>query len=124
MKHPMKKFRYFLIPVIVFSLFLVSCEEDDFFEESMLVGKWQSGTEHYRFNGDGSGSSWDTQDVTGEEQAQALTWSLQQAEITIIHVIEIGGSVPKVYTILELNSTTLRWEDDFGRTQTFTKVPG
>jgi hypothetical protein len=37
--------------------------------------------------------------------------------------MEIGGNVPKVYTITSLNSTSLVYKDDFGNVTTFTKVP-
>jgi hypothetical protein len=35
--------------------------------------------------------------------------------------MEVGGNVPKVYTVTELTETTLKYQDDFGKTYTFTK---
>ena len=35
----------------------------------------------------------------------------------------VGGElVPKVYTVTELTASTLSYEDDYGKTHTFTKV--
>lgn len=36
--------------------------------------------------------------------------------------MEVGGNVPKVYTVTKLTSTTLSYEDDYGKSYTFTKV--
>jgi len=38
--------------------------------------------------------------------------------------VMIGGAlVTRIFTVTVLNSTTLRYRDDFGRTFSFTKVP-
>jgi hypothetical protein len=37
--------------------------------------------------------------------------------------METGGTgVPKVYTVTVLNTTTLSYKDDFGKSYTFTKT--
>jgi hypothetical protein len=36
--------------------------------------------------------------------------------------MQIGGSVPKVYTVTELTATTLKYHDDFDVSFSFTKV--
>jgi len=46
------------------------------------------------------------------------------AELTNIHILKIGGSVPKVYTVTELTSTSLKYQDDFGAKFSFSKVSG
>ena len=71
---------------------------------------------------DGTGGTWDTADDVTEEEAQDFTWTLVNAELTHIHILEIGGHVPKVYTVTELTSSTLTYNDDFGVEFSFTKV--
>jgi hypothetical protein len=36
--------------------------------------------------------------------------------------MEIGGSVPKVYTVTELTAISLKYNDDFGVKFSFSKV--
>ncbi|MDI9545652.1 MAG: hypothetical protein QM282_07285 [Bacteroidota bacterium] len=38
-----------------------------------------------------------------------------------MHILEVGGVVPKVYTVTELTATSLKYEDEFGKTYSFTK---
>jgi hypothetical protein len=118
----MKKTLYYLTMCMVVSILAVSCEpQDEFFDESFLIGKWQSGTLFYKYLNDGTGGTWDTADNVLEEEAQAFTWTLVNAELTHIHILEIGGTVPKIYTVTELTATSLRYHDDFS-SFSFTKV--
>ncbi len=122
----MKKALYFLIPCMLFSLFFFSCEklEEKSFDESLLIGKWVSGTLYYKYESDGTGGTWDTADDVREEEAQDFTWTLEKSELTHIHIMEIGGNVPKVYTVKELTADKLRYVDDFGKEFSFSKVDG
>ena len=118
-----KKTIFYLSAVIMLSLLAVSCEpEAESFDQSLLIGKWQSGTLFYKYLSDGSGGTWDTGDDVTEAEAQAFTWTLVASELTHIHLLEIGGSVPKIYTVTELTTTSLKYEDDFGVKFSFTKV--
>ena len=118
----MKKTLFYLTMCMVVSILAVSCEpEETFYDESLLIGKWQSGTLYYKYLADGTGGTWDTADDVPEEDAQDFTWTLVNAELTHIHILEIGGTVPKVYTVTELTSTTLIYHDDFDEFS-FTKV--
>ena len=118
----MKKIIIFLMAGILTALLLVSCEEPEQFDKSLLIGKWESGTLYYRYFGDGTGYTWDEGDDVTEEEAQDFTWTLIASELTHNHILEIGGTVPKLYTVLELTSTRLVYEDDFGKRFSFTKV--
>ncbi len=118
----MKKALIFLMATILIGLMLVSCEKEDDFDESFLIGKWESGTLYYRYFVDGTGYSWDEGDDVTENEAQDFTWTLEKSELTHIHILEIGGTVPKVYTVTELTSTRLRYEDGFGKSYSFIKV--
>ena len=113
----------FALLCLTASFFIVSCEtEEESFDETLLIGKWQSGTLYYKYIDDGSGATWDTGDDVTEEEAQEFTWTLEQSELTHIHIMEMGGVVPKVYTVTELTSTTLKYKDDFGKSYSFTKI--
>ncbi len=119
----MKKTLFYLTMFIVVSLLAVSCEpEEESFDESLLIGKWKSGTLYYKYLADGTGGTWDTSDDVTEEEAQAFTWTLVKSELTHIHILEMGGKVPKIYTVTELTATSLKYHDDFGVNFSFTKV--
>ncbi|MEI6141103.1 MAG: hypothetical protein WCP85_17675 [Mariniphaga sp.] len=113
---------YFAICVFV-SFLVVSCQPElTTFDQSLLTGKWKSGTLYYKYLANGSGGTWDTKDNVTEAEAQAFTWTLVKAELTHIHVLQMGGTVPKVYTVTELTATSLKYHDDFGVNFAFTKV--
>lgn len=118
-----KRTLFYLTSFLVISFLAVSCEPAaDSFDESLLPGKWQSGTLYYKYLADGTGGTWDTADDVTEAEAQAFTWTLVQSELTHIHILETGGSVPKVYTVTELTETSLKYHDDFGASFSFTKI--
>ena len=107
--------------LFVSSLFNSCQKEESFFQESFLIGKWVSGTLHYKYLENYTGTTWDTSDDVSEAEAQAFTWSLVKSELTHIYIMEIGGSVPKVYTVTELTATSLKYKDNFGKTYSFSK---
>lgn len=120
----MKKSLLYLTLITVITMFAVSCEpeEEVSFDQSLLIGKWKSGTLFYKYLADGTGGTWDTADDVTEAEAQSFTWTLVKSELTHVHIMEIGGSVPKVYTVTELTATSLKYHDDFGVNFSFTKV--
>ena len=106
-----------------FSVLFNSCEEDEtLYQESFLIGKWVSGTVYYKYTSDYFGKTWDTSDDVTEAEAQSFSWNLVKSELTHIHILEVGGSVPKVYTVTELTASSLKYKDDFGKTYSFTKI--
>ena len=120
----MKKTLFYLTMFTLLCVLAISCETLPVsFDESLLIGKWRSGTLHYKYLGDGTGGTWDTADDVPEADAQGFTWALVSDQLTQNHILEIGGTVPKVYTVTELTGTTLKYHDDFGVNWTFTKVP-
>jgi len=107
---------------MVVSFLAVSCEPvEESFDDSLLIGKWQSGTLFYKYLANGTGGTWDTGDNVTEAEAQAFTWTLLKSKLTHLHVLEMGGTVPKIYTVTELTSTSLKYHDDFGVNFSFTK---
>lgn len=119
----MKK-RVIILLTCIFALMIFSsCEkEEEIFDETLLTGKWKSGTLYDKYLSNGSGSTWDTSDDVTEEEAQLFTWSLTGSELKHIHILEMGATVPKVYTLTELTGTTLKYEDGFGKRFSFTRV--
>ena len=113
---------YFAICIIV-SFLVVSCKPElTSFDQSLLTGKWKSGTLYYKYLANGTGGTWDTADNVTEAEAQAFTWTLVKAELTHIHVLQMGGTVPKIYTVTELTATSLKYHDDFGVNFAFIKL--
>lgn len=107
---------------MIFSGLFTSCEPEDFtFDETLLIGKWRSGTLYYNYTASGTGTTWDTSDDVTEEEAQRFTWTLSNSELRHIYILEIGGTVPKVYTVSKLTSTTLEYHDGFGSSFSFIK---
>ena len=119
----MKRLSYLLISfVLTVTLFNSCTPEITVFDKSLLTGVWVSGTEYYRYDSDGNGVTWDTSDNVTEATGQKFTWTLINSELTQNHILEIGGTVPKTYTLTELTTTTLKYKDDFGVAYSFTKV--
>jgi len=123
----MKRLALIFISLAVAALFLTSCDKDDTdtdtgFEESLIIGKWQSGTLFERYNSNYSGASWDTADDVTEDEAQEFTWTIVKDQLEQIHIIENGGKVPKVYTITKLTASSLEYEDAYGVTKSFSKL--
>ena len=119
----MKKTLRFITMLMVLTLIAVSCEElGTSYDQALLTGKWQSGTLFYKYLADGTGGTWDTADDVTEAEAQAFTWTLVNDLLTQIHILQMGGSVPKIYTVTELTATSLKYHDDFGKNFSFTKV--
>lgn len=120
----MKLHSKFLFVAATVALFFSACmPTDDIFDESLLIGKWQSGTLHYRYDLNLSGVSWDTSEDINESEGQAFTWELKSSNLTHIHIMEKGGlGVPKIYTVTKLTETTLEYADDFKKKYVFTKI--
>ena len=125
----MSKKLLYLFGLALFSFLIVSCEKgglfdsEDTFDESLLHGKWKSGTLYYKYQPNYTGTTWDEGDDVYENEAQRFEWSLVKSELTQIHLMESSGAkIPKIYTITILTSTSLRYKDDFGKSFSFTKV--
>jgi len=116
--------RFCALLLICFAMSSCNGEEEVSFDISLIVGKWVSGTEYYRYDSDGTGVTWDTADDVTEEEAQPYTWEYdgETNKLTLIHQMEMGGVVPKYYTLVTLNSTTLAYRDQYSNTSSFTRV--
>ena len=106
------------------ALLMAGCDlfnHEEKYDKTLLTGTWASGTLHEHYNTAGTGYTWDTADDVTEEEAQPFTWTLDGSTLTQIHQMEMGGNVPKTYTVTKLNATTLSYHDDYGQYYTFTK---
>lgn len=119
----MKKFRLPILSIILTTLLLTGCDffNRDKFDEALLPGYWQEGTLHEYYNANGTGYTWDTQDDVTEDEAQPFTWTLSGSTLTQNHKMEMGGIVPKTYTVTILNAGTLAYQDDYGTTHHFSR---
>lgn len=114
-----------LLLVALFSALLNGCTPDDpirTFDESLLIGTWVSGTEYYRFDEGYNGATWDTADDVQEEEAQQFTWSLTDDRLLLVHKLEMGADVPKMYTVMQLDDDILQLHDAFDNQYTFTRI--
>ena len=126
----MKKIVYLIVFLTSFVIILFSsCElPTTSFNEDFLIGKWErpsiktDGKDCYRYDANYAGVAWDTGDDVSEAEAQPFSWSVEGATLTQIHEGEMGQAVPKVYTLLTLNDSTLRYRDDYGNSSTFIKI--
>ena len=103
---------------------LTACKEETTFDGTLLVGKWVSGTEYWRYDADGTGATWDTGDDVQEEEAQPFTWEFdeQTSNLTQIHQMEMGGVIPKSYTVTALDNAKLEYKDRLGQVFSFNRV--
>ncbi|OJV39192.1 MAG: hypothetical protein BGO29_02980 [Bacteroidales bacterium 36-12] len=119
----MKQKINYLLALVFIAIAMVSCmPEDDIFDETLLYGKWKSGTEFYRFDSDGKGKNWDAAETEEDDEGGSFTWTLVKADLTVIRITTTTGSgIPHTYTVLELTSSKLKFNDGF-EDQTFSKV--
>jgi hypothetical protein len=105
-------------------LTLASCSKDPVFDGDLIVGKWVSGTEYYRYDADSKGVTWDTGDDVQEEEGQPFTWSFDSEtnRLTLVHQMEMGAVVPKAYTLTALNDSTMEYKDNYGQKFKYKRV--
>ena len=103
-----------------------SKEEHIDVDPAMLHGKWlKVGTQEYwRYYSSGSGATWDESEGKTEENTNlSYTWNLDRDELTHWFRGEQDNQmVPKVYTIKEITSNSMKWKDAYGITSTYSKV--
>lgn len=92
------------------------------FDEDLLIGVWKENDLYYRYNDDGTAVTWDLADDVMEDEGTHLTWTLEGDIFTHYYQMEIGGIIPKVYTMKTLELDLMEYNDDYGVNHTFTKV--
>ena len=119
----MKKLLFF-IALLSVSVLFHSCENEKSFDETLLWGKWRTvtGNLYYRYLPNHTGATWDEDDDVHEDEAQGFEWKLVKSELRQIHIMEMGGAVPKTYTVTELTATSLKYRDKFNKSFSFVKA--
>ena len=114
-----------------------SCNKDTTADKELMYGKWltQDST-YYRFDRtseqyaihDGStvavnGARWSAkvEEDVSEDEAQPFVWSLDAADLTIVHQGYMGEKVPKTYTVKSQTKSSMQWKDDYGNTISLAK---
>lgn len=121
----MKRLALIFLSLALAALFSTSCSDDETkpsFDESLIIGKWKSGTLFERYDSNKSGATWDTADDVTEDEAQEFTWTIDKDQLKQIHIIVNGGNVPKVYTITNLTATSMEYKDEYGKIESFSKL--
>lgn len=109
-----------LIAVLLLAIVATSCgkkEEESKIDKSLLIGEWKKSDNSYfeTFYSDGTGKEWTPIDDITEEEASWFTWEFNEGTddmFTKYYEMELGGIVPQSCNILELTSTTLRYNND------------
>lgn len=121
----MKKYVAIFVSMLALMFVNTSCQLESF-DQYDLVGVWENDDnagEFWRYRSDLTGCTWDEGDDVTEEEAQEFTWTLVVNTLTQIHIIEISNTqIPKVYTVTELTSSSLVYEDVFGKSYYFSRV--
>jgi len=107
----MKRKLLIVLSISLVALLFTSCTKDEEMDQSLLIGKWKSGTVYERYDANQSGATWDTSDDVSEAEAQEFTWTLVKDQLEQIHIIQNNPNLPKTYVVTVLNATTLKYED-------------
>ena len=109
---------------IVVTTFLTGCQmpQENHFDETLLYGKWIEGTLHETYLEDGGGYTWDTSEDITEEEATYFTWTLNNDQLLVEHLLWDSTIVPKIYTVTELTSTELAYHDSYGNEHNFIRI--
>lgn len=101
---------------------MTSCEglfggDENKIDESLIVGKWKTadGTYFEVYNSDGTGKYWNLNDDVTEEEATKFTWefsALSNDKFIQYHENFSGSLVPQYCNILELTSTTFKYNNE------------
>ena len=92
------------------------------FDEDLLIGVWKENDLYYRYNEDGTAVTWDLDDDVAEDEGTQLTWTPEGTVFTHCYLMEIGGTIPKVFNMKVLELDLMEYNDDYGVSHTFTKV--
>ena len=121
----MKSRRRKILVFVAATLLLAACgEKKKQFDIDLIAGKWVAGQEFWRYDADGTGATWDEADDVHEDEAQPFKWEFdgENNRLTHMHQMEMGGVIPKSYTLKVLDNSTLSYTDRFDSTYTFNRV--
>ncbi len=82
--------------------------------KTLIEGLWhQDDHLFYRFNGDGTGHTWDVDDDISEKEATPFQWEAYKEAVMITHRLRLRGVVPRYYLIDAINAYDLRFHDAY-----------
>ena len=82
--------------------------------QTMLPGLWQKDTHvYYRFNDDGTGYTWDTDDDLTENEASPFHWKISNGSLMLTHQLRMTGFIPRMYHIDAINDGSLQFHDPY-----------
>lgn len=91
-----------------------------------LTGRWvvEGTQEFWHFRNGGTGVTWDeSEDISEEESDLQFEWTLNRDELTCVWRDENENrTVPKVYRICEITTSSMKWENIFGQTTKLKKI--
>lgn len=96
--------------------------EDIEFDSDLLIGLWNENSVYYRYSDDGSAVTWDVADDIAESEGTRLSWELRHNLFIHNYIMEIGGVVPKMYNMKQLELDILEYNDDYGVNHVFRRV--
>lgn len=106
-----------LIAVLFLAIIATSCGKPEI-DKSLLVGEWKKSDNSYfeTFYSNGTGKEWTPIDDVTEDEASWFTWEFNEGTDDMFtkyyETTELGGIVPQSCNILELTSTTLKYNND------------
>lgn len=115
MKKSISKLCLFIFVALLFT----ACHKDKettTIDASLLPGCWQkyNSTEFWRYDSDGSGETWVEDDDVHEGEGTNFTWTVvNNSQLRVTLVGEMGQEVPRDYTITLLSSTSLYLLENF-----------
>lgn len=109
-----------LIAVLFLAIIATSCgkkEDDPKIDKSLIVGEWKKADNSYfeTIYSDGTGKEWTPVDDVTEDEASWYTWEFDEGsedKFIKYYEMEMGGVVPQYCNILELTSTTLKYNNE------------
>lgn len=117
----MKKILYLFLLLGVCLVIPTSCKKDRLeVKPDQLWGEWAMNDYHWTFNEDFSGKKiytggdYDPDDETNGD----FTWNVDVDELEVIFTTY---QITKLFTITDISSSSMTWEDVYGRTMKFTK---
>lgn len=106
-----------LIAVLFLAIIATSCGKPEI-DKSLLVGEWKKSDNSYfeTFYSNGTGKEWTPIDDATEDEASWFTWEFNEGTDDMFtkyyEMEELRGIVPQSCNILELTSTTLKYNND------------
>ena len=112
--HNMKKLSF--IALLILSVAMMSCNPQNSIDKTQIYGKWMTVDSTYFevYYSDGTAKYWDLNDDVQEEEASKFTWEFDLGtddKFIQYHDNFDGSIVPQYCDILELNSTTFKYNN-------------